>query len=138
MHEIDVIIAQACHEISGFTGAVMIFDNEAKLLRTKYSYNLPKSWAELTNTLDSSTDNGTAFTEQRAVIRNHLGLPTLRDTKPDHAIESVVVVPVTKNSAILGTFVVLGDDQTANWGSTQEGVICHAAQAVADILTASR
>lgn len=134
MNTIEAIIAQCCTKIGGFTAAVMIFDDKDKLLKTKYSYNLPKSWAELTNTLDTSTDNGTAFTEQRTVIRNHLGLSTLRNTKPDHAIESVIVVPITKDETMLGTLVVLGDSPGASWDGSEEGVMRDAAKAIADTL----
>lgn len=134
-NDINLVLQEVCSEIGGFTAAVMIFDEKEELLKTKYSYNLPESWAALTNTLDTSTDNGTAFIEQRTVIRNKLRLPTLRSASPNHPIETVIVVPLSRQDRRIGTLVVLGDGVDVTWGKKEERVVKKVAQQIVDCQT---
>lgn len=71
--EINAILKQLCIDLHAFTAAVMLPDYEEKVLKTVYSYNLHPSWTALTNQFDLTTNNGTAFTSGKDVIKNHVG-----------------------------------------------------------------
>lgn len=107
-----------CDDLHGFTASIMIPNYSKNVLESRYYHNLHKEWASLTNHLDESTDNGTAFTTGKPVIKNNLGLKTLRQSKHQHPIEAVIVVPIIRGKKSVATLVVLADDPTVQFSNS--------------------
>lgn len=119
MHILEEKLKAICLELHGYTAAIMLPDYDKKVLESRYYYNLHPSWAELTNTFDTSTNNGTAFTTGKSVIKNNLNLPTLRNAEYQHSIEAVIVTPIVESEKIIGTVVVIADDPKITFGETE-------------------
>ncbi len=119
MHTLEDKLKEVCLELHGYTAAIMLPNYTKEVLESRYHYNLDPSWAKLTNAFDASTNNGTAFTTGQPVIKNNLGLPTLRDATHQHPIEAVIVVPIMESGKALGTVVVIADNPKVTFGETE-------------------
>lgn len=129
------ILEQLCNDLSAYTAAVMLPDYSRKVLKTVYSYNLHPTWAALTNPFDHSTNNGKAFTTGESVLKNHAHEKTLRTAEYQHPIESIAVVPIKLSNQIVGTLVVLGDDENIEFDNDSLRLIYEAAEDIAAIIS---
>jgi len=94
-------------DLGASSGAVMVVDEEAKVLRCVASYNMPDVWVKLINPLENTPDrntNGRVACTGVAEISNN-------DNVIFHGypINSIIVVPIKNNGNVVGNIEIISD-----------------------------
>lgn len=95
-------------ELGASSGAIMVVDSEANLLRCGASYNMPDVWVQLTNRIENNPDNtnGRVAYSGNAEILNNLNIQF-----HGHPIGSVIVVPIKDSGRVIGNIEIISNPQ---------------------------
>lgn len=74
------------------------------------SFHVNPDWKNIKNPIDSSTNNGIAYTTGKPVLKEHIDKEYV-----GHFLSSVLVVPIVKDMVIQGTLEIIITDQTKSF-----------------------
>jgi hypothetical protein len=118
--ELPEKLREICRQVNGWGAAIMKPDYDKNLLICIEHFNLPDDWVSLTSPLDDTTLNGTSFTKNRVIIRNHLHQKSVRNAPTQHAVEAIIIVPLIRDTQTIGTIEIIADDINVRFGPEQQ------------------
>ena len=107
-------------DLGASSGAVMVVDEEAKVLRCGASYNMPDVWVELVNPLENTPDsntNGRVACTGVAEISNNDNI-----IFHGYPINSIIVVPIKNNGIVVGNIEIISDSDKTFDDKDQEAL----------------
>jgi GAF domain-containing protein len=104
----DTIIKKLVLDLGASSGAIMVVNEDAKVLSCGASYNMPDVWVKLINPLENipaRNTNGRVACTGVAEISNN-------DNVMFHGypIESIIVVPIKNNDIVVGNIEIISDN----------------------------
>lgn len=93
-------------KLGASSGAIMVVDEQAKVLRCAASYNMPDAWVNLVNKLEIApgNSNGTVACTGKVSIENNLN-----EMFHGHLLDSVIVVPVKSEGRVVANIEIVSD-----------------------------
>ena len=95
-------------EIGCTSGAIMIVDKDAGILRCGASYNMPKAWDDLTNKLENNPSNTNGTVAVTGKYQVHNAKPVMFHGYP---IYSWLVVPIIRDGDVIANLEMVDSDK---------------------------
>jgi hypothetical protein len=117
----EEIIKKLVVQLGASSGAIMVVDEEAKVLRCGASYNMPEVWVKLVNPLESSPDrnrNGRVAVTGIAETVNGYNIEF-----HGHLIASIIIVPVKRSGKVIANIEIITDDKNKAFTVADQDVL---------------
>jgi GAF domain-containing protein len=115
------LIKKLVLELGASSGAIMVVDEQAKVLRCGASYNMPQVWIDLVNPLENTPDknrNGrVAITGIAETVNNY------NVDFHDHHIGSIIVVPVKHDGKVVANIELIAEDNEKRFTDSDQKIL---------------